>query len=44
LRWNDRRKSIEDWKPLREKGEATDYAKLAFQAVIDIMDEIRAKD
>lgn len=43
LRWNDRRRSIEDWKPLREKGEATDYAKLAFKAVIDIMDEIQAK-
>lgn len=40
LRWGDRQAALQAWRPLRECHEREDDARLAFQAVIDIMDEI----
>jgi hypothetical protein len=43
LRWTDRKQTLTDWKPYREKIELKDSANRAFDAVSKILDEIYQK-
>lgn len=44
LEWNDRQEAVRAWKPLREREDLAEAADRAFQAVLDICNEITAKD
>lgn len=44
LQWNDRRESVREWKPWRERDDLAEDARLAFSAVIGICEEITSRD
>ena len=44
LEWTDRQSVVQTWKPLRERDDLEEHALAAFQAVIDVMDEITNYD
>lgn len=44
LQWEDRQLAINELRKFRERSELVDQARACFQALLDMMDEIQAKD
>lgn len=44
VQWDDRQLAINELRKFRERPELVDQARACFQALLDIMDEIQAKD